>query len=75
MQTMITWISTETDAEEQAAMMDTLRSATRNTRFDKWLSCVIPGHPGTPLEGVSRVPLGLPSAVHWREWGWSKAWK
>uniref|UniRef100_A0A061SFV9 Zinc finger protein n=1 Tax=Tetraselmis sp. GSL018 TaxID=582737 RepID=A0A061SFV9_9CHLO len=41
LQTMITWVAKETDAEEQAVMMEALRSATRNTRFDKWLASII----------------------------------
>eukprot|EP00192_Tetraselmis_astigmatica_P000948 CAMPEP_0117679692 /NCGR_PEP_ID=MMETSP0804-20121206/17947_1 /TAXON_ID=1074897 /ORGANISM="Tetraselmis astigmatica, Strain CCMP880" /LENGTH=1249 /DNA_ID=CAMNT_0005489125 /DNA_START=485 /DNA_END=4234 /DNA_ORIENTATION=- len=53
LQTMITWVANETEPEEQAAMMDALRSATRNTRFDKWLASIIDQTTDAPDECTS----------------------
>lgn len=40
-------------------MMDSLRTASRNTRFDKWLDAI--GEPDHQEEGNSRVGSGQPS--------------
>ncbi len=37
-QAMLPWVTTALTEDEQNTMMDTLRQATRNTMFDKWLS-------------------------------------
>jgi len=34
---MLPWVTTALSEDEQNIMMDTLRQATRNTMFDKWL--------------------------------------
>ncbi|CAK9873098.1 unnamed protein product [Sphagnum jensenii] len=38
LQAMLPWVTTALTEDEQNTMMDTLRQATRNTMFDKWLS-------------------------------------
>lgn len=37
LQSMLPWVTTALSEDEQNIMMDTLRQATRNTMFDKWL--------------------------------------
>jgi len=64
LQTMISWVAKETNPEEQAAMMDALRSATRNTRFEKWLANIIDSTQESPDEvGHSTAPASCAIAA------------
>lgn len=47
------------DEDEQRAMMESLRNASKNTMFDKWLSATI-GAPSNPAHSPPRSPVLAP---------------
>lgn len=60
---MLPWVTTALTEDEQNIMMDTLRQATRNTMFDKWLRAWWKNNPASNSETVeSSEKQSVPSA-------------
>jgi hypothetical protein len=52
LQAMLPWVTTALTEDEQNIMMDTLRQATRNTMFDKWLRAWWKNNPASSSEAI-----------------------
>ena len=52
LQAMLPWVTTALTEDEQNIMMDTLRQATRNTMFDKWLRAWWKNDPASSSETI-----------------------
>jgi len=63
LQAMLPWVTGSCTADEQAAMMASLRSATRNTGFERWLGATLPPPPGAAAGAPGGGPAGAPAAA------------
>jgi len=63
LQAMLPWVTGSCTAAEQAAMMASLRSATRNTGFERWLGATLPPPPGAAQGAPGGGPAGAPAAA------------
>nr|PNR27802.1 hypothetical protein PHYPA_029954 [Physcomitrium patens] len=63
LQSMLPWVTTALTEDEQNIMMDTLRQATRNTMFDKWLRAWWKDNPASSSDTtISTENQSVPSA-------------
>jgi len=62
LQAMLPWVTGSCTADEQAAMMASLRSATRNTGFERWLGATLPPPPGAAAGAPGGGTAGAPAA-------------
>ena len=57
LQQLLPWVSDSFTSEEKDAMMESLRAATRNTMFDRWV------RGGSPGRTLNPKPLKPPTRV------------
>jgi CHY zinc finger len=63
LQALIPWVMDSFSLDETHAMMDSLRSAAKNTRFDRWLKSMVPPRPaaGPRAATPDAVPAAAPA--------------
>lgn len=63
LQALIPWVMNSFSNDETLAMMDSLRSAAKNTRFDRWLEVMVPSGSSVP-PADAEAEVGLVETEH-----------